>query len=259
MNLSEFTVWTRHDGWGEVTLNRADKGNALTMPMLEDLWQICEMAQKDKELRVIVIRGAGDRFFCTGGDIEAWGSLTPHDMGRDWILRGIEVFERIRNLPQVVVAAINGHCLGGGLELAMAADLRACTARAKFGSPEVSLGMIAGWMGVRRMAEILGPTRAHHLVLLGTPIAADKAEDWGLVTAVCEGQEGLDEQVNQWVQQLMKNGPSAMAISKGILNTVHADMAHQHAAAVAQAAGTEDCKEGVQAFVEKRAPVYRNR
>lgn len=259
MKLSDQTLWVRHEAHGEIILNRPDKGNALTYEMLEDIWQICEVTRKDRDLRAIVLRGAGERFFCTGGDIEAWGSLTPHDMGRDWILFGIEVFERLRKLPQPIIAAINGHCLGGGLELAMAADLRVCTARAKFGTPEVTLGMIPGWMGVRRLAEIAGVSRARHLTLLGAPITSDIAEHWGLVTAVAEDQAALDVKVAEWLDRLAGNGPSAMAIVKGLLESMHEDMAQHHASAVAQAAGTEDCKEGVQAFIEKRKPTYNNR
>ncbi|MDD7910882.1 enoyl-CoA hydratase/isomerase family protein [Pseudovibrio exalbescens] len=259
MKLSEQTRWVRHEAHGEIILNRPEKGNALTYAMLEDLGKICEEARGDRDLRAIVLRGEGDRFFCTGGDIEAWGSLTPHDMGRDWILFGIEAFERLRKLPQPIIAAINGHCLGGGLELAMAADLRLCTARAKFGTPEVTLGMIPGWMGVRRLAEIAGVSRARHLTLLGAPISAQTAESWGLVTAVCEDQEALQTKTAEWLAQLSGNGPSAMALVKGLLDTMHEDMAQHHASAVAQAAGTEDCREGVQAFLEKRRPTYTNR
>ena len=259
MEQADPILYTRHGEWVEIVLNRADKGNALTIPMLEGLWRIADEIEYDKSVRVVVIRGDGDRFFCTGGDIEAWGSLTPHDMGRDWILRGIEVFERISQLPQAVIAALNGHTLGGGLELAMAADLRVCVARAKFGNPEVTLGMIPGWMGIRRLTEMVGVARARHLTLLGSPITAQQALDWGLVTAVAETQEDLAKQVEEWRERLCSNGPSAIALIKGILATAHTDMRHHHASAVAQAAATEDCKEGVRAFIEKRKPVYQNR
>lgn len=244
--------------WGEITLNRADKGNALTMPMLDELERIACELRDDRETRAIVLRAKG-RFFCTGGDIEAWGALTPHDMGRDWILRGIEVFERLAKLPQPVIAAITGHTLGGGLELAMAADLRVAVKPAKFGNPEVTLGMIPGWMGTRRLAEMVGPARARHLLLLGSPITAAQAYEWGLVTALAEDAADLEAQLGVWLDRLLANGPSASALIKGLLSTMHQDLRDHHASAVAQAAGTEDCKEGVRAFIEKRKPVYRNR
>lgn len=141
----------------------------------------------------------------------------------------------------------------------MAADLRIAVRGAKLGSPEVTLGMIDGWMGVRRLAEIVGVARARHLTLLGTPITAEQALDWGLVTALAEDGEDLERQVAAWIERLCANGPAAMALTKGILATMHEDLRHHHASAVAQAAGTEDCREGVRAFIEKRKPVFRNR
>jgi len=255
-------LFERHasDGvsWAEITLNRPDKGNALTLPMLARLGEIADELRGDRQTRAVVLRAEG-RFFCTGGDIDAWSRLSPHDMGRDWILRGIDVFERIASLPQPVIAAISGHALGGGLELAMAADLRIAVKQAKLGNPEVTLGMIPGWMGTRRLAEMIGPARARHLVLLGAPIGAAQAADWGLVTALAEDAADLEVQLAGWLDRLLANGPSAMALIKGLLATMHADLRAHHASAVAQAAASEDCREGVRAFAEKRTPVYRNR
>lgn len=244
--------------WAEITLNRPDKGNALTISMLEQLADIAHTIAAERTLRAVVIRAQG-RFFCTGGDIAAWGALTPNQMAQDWILRGIQVFEQIAALPQPVIAVLQGHALGGGLELALAADLRMAVRSAKVGTPEVTLGMISGWMGVRRLAETIGVARARHMSLLGTPISAEQALDWGLITALAEDAADLERQTTAWVEKLCTNGPVAMCLTKGILSTMHQDLRHHHAAAVAQAAGTEDCREGVQAFLEKRAPVYRNR
>jgi enoyl-CoA hydratase len=244
--------------WAEITLNRPDKGNAINMPMLEQLASTVAQIEADRDLRAVVIRARG-RFFCTGGDIEAWGALSPHEMGHNWILRGIEVFDRLASLPQPVIAVLSGHVLGGGLELAMAADLRIAIRSAKFGSPEVTLGMIPGWMGVRRLAETVGVARARHLTLLGTPITAEQALDWGLITALAEDAAGLEQQLAAWLEKLCANGPAAMALVKGILATMHEDQRYHHASAVAQAAGTEDCQEGVRAFLEKRKPVFHNK
>jgi enoyl-CoA hydratase len=243
---------------GEIILNRPEKGNALTMRMLERLDSIVSEIATDRELRAVVIRAQG-RFFCTGGDIEVWGSLSPHEMGRDWILYGINVFERLAALPQPVIAAISGHALGGGLELALAADFRVALKSANFGSPEVTLGMISGWMGIRRLAEIIGVARARHLTLLGTPITAELALNWGLITALADNPDDLERQLNGWLERLCANAPGAMALTKGILATMHSDLRQHHASAAAQALSTADCKEGVRAFREKRKPVYRNR
>lgn len=241
--------------WAEIALNRPDKGNALTLRMLEQLNYLLAEVESDRRLRAVVLRGRG-RFFCTGGDIEAWGALSPEEMGQHWILHGIAVFDRLARLPQPVIAVIGGHALGGGLELALAADLRIALGSAKLGSPEVTLGMIAGWMGVRRLAETIGVARARHLTLLGAPISAAQALDWGLVTALAEYPADLERQLAQWLERLCANGPSAMALTKGILAGMHQDLRHHHAAAVAQAAASEECAEGVRAFREKRPPVF---
>jgi enoyl-CoA hydratase/carnithine racemase len=249
---------TRHERWLEVVLNRPEKGNALTMPMLDALAAATGTAARDRDLRAVVLRGAGERFFCTGGDIEAWGALSPLDMGRDWILRGADVFARLSALPVPVVAMLNGHAIGGGLELALAADLRVAVASAKLGTPEVGLGMIPGWGGVGRLAEVVGPSRAAHLTLLGMPITAAQALDWGLVTAVAPDQAALTTCRDEWLDRLCGNGPAAMALVKGLLAESRRDRRYQHAAAAAEASATEDCREGVRAFAEKRKPVYRN-
>jgi enoyl-CoA hydratase/carnithine racemase len=243
--------------WAEIRLNRPDKGNALTMPMIDRLGDLVDEIARDRDTRAVVLRATG-RFFCTGGDIEAWGSLSPHDMGRDWILRGIDVLDRLATLPQPVVAALTGHALGGGLELAMAADLRIAVKAARLGLPEATLGIIPGWMGTRRLAELIGPARARHLLLLGGPIPAAQAYEWGLVTAVADDEADLNTQLEAWLDRLLANGPSAMALIKGLLGTLHQDLRQHHASAAAQAAGTEDCREGVRAFIEKRKPVFRN-
>ncbi|MCL4844836.1 MAG: enoyl-CoA hydratase/isomerase family protein [Bryobacteraceae bacterium] len=244
--------------WAEVILNRPEKGNALTMAMLERLGSIAEEIGRDREIRVVVLRGRG-RFFCTGGDIAAWGAMTPHEMAQRWILPGIEVFQRLASLPQPVIAVLQGHVFGGGMELAMAADLRIAARGVKLGVPEVSLGMIPGWMGVRRLAETIGVARASHMALLGTPVTAEQALDWGLVTAVAEDEADLESQAAAWRERLCANAPAAMGLVKGLLATMRADLRHHHANAVAEAAGTEDCAEGVRAFREKRAAEFRGR
>jgi enoyl-CoA hydratase len=257
--MNDEIIVTRHAAHVDILLNRPDKGNAIDMPMLRLLDETARALEHDKEIRAVVMRGAGERFFCTGGDIAAWGALTPCDMGREWIGYGIEVFKRISALPQPVIALLNGHTLGGGLELAMAADLRVAVRRAKLGTPEVTLGMIPGWGGVRRLAELIGPARAAHLTLLGKPITAEQALDWGLVTALADDEAALQAQCAAWLDSLCGNGPIAMALVKQLLAGAHADAAAEHGWAVAQSSASEDCQEGVAAFLAKRPPVYRNR
>ncbi len=244
--------------WAELTLNRPQKGNALTMPMLDEIEARVKSVAADQAVRALVIRGHG-KFFCTGGDINAWGALSPHEMAQQWIHRGIDVIDQIAALPQPVVAVISGHALGGGLELALAADFRIGISHAKLGAPEVGLGMIAGWGGVRRLAENIGLPRARELTLIGAPITAQQAHEWGLLMAVAEDAATLEAELESLLDKLLANAPLAMRATKSLLATMALDLRHQHAAAVEQVAGTADCAEGVAAFREKRRPVFKNR
>jgi enoyl-CoA hydratase/carnithine racemase len=250
----------RDDGtiFAEITLNRPDKGNALTMPMLVRMSDIVRDIEVDREIRAVVIRGRG-RYFCTGGDIAAWGALTPRQMAREWIIPGIQVLSAISALPVPVIAVLSGHAIGGGLELAMAADLRIAHRDVQCSMPEVGLGMVAGWGGVRRLSELIGIARARHMALLGVPITASQALEWGLVTAVANDDAGVNAQVDTWLARLCNNSPAGIALTKGILATMHADLREHHAAVAAEAAATDDCREGVRAFLEKRKPVFPNR
>ncbi len=245
-------------GWAEITLNRPGKGNALTLPMLEAIEGMVRRVGESRRIRALVLRGNG-RFFSTGGDIEAWGNLTPEEMGSLWIPRGIAVFDAIARLPKPVIAAMQGHALGGGLEFALMADLRVAVAEARLGLPEVGLGMIAGWSGIRRIAETAGVVRAREMTLLGAPISAAKALEWGLVNAVAEDRAGMEAQIEAWLDKLLGNAPVAMALTKQLLASMHAEMGRDHAAAVAEARATADCDEGIAAFREKRRPVFHGR
>ena len=245
-------------GWAEITLNRPQKGNALTLSMLDQLERAVQEVASDPALRVLVLSGNG-RFFCTGGDIDAWGRLSPEAMARDWIGRGIEVLEQVSDLPQPVIAVLNGHALGGGLELALAADLRLAVQTAKLGLPEVGLGMIAGWGGVRKIAETVGVARARQLTLVGAAIDARQALEWGLLTAVAEDPADLAGQTETLVDRLLANAPAALRETKSLLATMNLDLRREHAAAVARVAATADCREGVRAFREKRPPVFQDR
>jgi enoyl-CoA hydratase/carnithine racemase len=250
---------SRDEGeWAEITLNRPQKGNALSLPMLEEIEGHIQRLKTARHIRALVLRGNG-RFFCTGGDVEAWGALTPVEMANEWILPGIRVFEMIAALPQPVIAAISGHALGGGLELALTADLRVGVKTAKLGTPEVGLGMVSGWSGVRRLSETVGVARARELTLLGLPISAEKACDWGLLNALAEDADAMEAQIKAWLGKLLSNAPAAMALTKSLLGTMHADFSRHHAAAAALARSTEDSSEGIAAFQGKRKPLFRNR
>ena len=244
--------------WAEIILDRPQKGNALTLPMLDEIEGYVQGLKSARNIRAVVLRGNG-RFFCTGGDIEAWGALTPVEMADKWTLRGIQVLEMIAALPQPVIAAISGHALGGGLELALMADLRVAVKAARLGTPEVGLGMIAGWTGVGRLSEIVGVARARELTILGSPVTAEKAYGWGLLNALAEDADAMEIQIEAWLDQIFANSGAAMALTKSLLGTMHGDLGLHHAAAAGLARSTEDSSEGIAAFRAKRKPGFRNR
>lgn len=256
--MSEQVVLERRGARAEIILDRPEKGNALTIPMIRRLTEIAGELAADREVRVVLLRGRG-RFFCTGGDIGAWGRLTPDEMARDWIAPGIAMLRRITALPQPVVAVINGHALGGGLELALAADLRIALDGAKLGMPEAHLGMIPGWMGVRRLAEMIGVARARQMLLLGWPVTGREALDYGLVNSLAADDETLTARVEEWCERLVANAPISIASLKGMLAGMHRDEDHYHASVAAHLVATEDCREGVAAFLAKRSPTFGNR
>lgn len=256
--MSDHILLERRGQRAEIILDRPEKGNALTIPMIQRLTEIAGELATEREVRVVLLRGRG-RFFCTGGDIGAWGRLTPDEMARDWIAPGITMLRRIMALPQPVVAVINGHALGGGLELAMAADLRIALDGAKLGMPEAHLGMIPGWMGVRRLAEMIGVARARQMVLLGWPVTAHEALDYGLVNCLAVDEETLAARVEEWCDRLSANAPISIASLKGMLAGMHRDEDHYHASVAAHLVATDDCREGVAAFLAKRSPIFSNR
>jgi enoyl-CoA hydratase/carnithine racemase len=242
--------------YAEITLNRPTKGNSLTLNMLESLHEILNQIEVDPLIKAVVVRSEG-KFFCTGGDITAWGSLSAREMGQTWILRGIDILTKLTNLPKPVIAVIHGHAIGGGLELALNCDFRLVYKEALFGTPEVGIGMIAGWNGIRRLTEIIGPTRAKELTLSGKLFKAEDARTWGLFNSVSETVNDLNREAETLLIQLLSNSSQAMAETKALLNTIHLDLRHQHAAAAERAAQSDDCLEGVTAFKEKRKPNFK--
>jgi len=197
--------------WAEIVLNRPEKGNALNLQMIRQLADIAAKIEADGDIRAAVIRGRG-RFFCTGGDIEAWGALTPLEMARDWVLRVFRHSSALRAASASDRGSFGTRPRRGTGTLV--ADLRIAVQSAKLGTPKVTLGMISGWMGVRRLAEVVGVARARQLTLLGLPITAAQALDWGLVNAVAADDDELERQLAVWLARLCSNGPAAMGLIK---------------------------------------------
>ncbi|MBV9672868.1 MAG: enoyl-CoA hydratase/isomerase family protein [Verrucomicrobia bacterium] len=237
-----------------IALNRPEKLHALDPEMLDLLGNFVEELEQDFETRVVLLEATGDRAFCAGADINAWSGLSPVQMWATWIRKGHQVFERIAATRQPVIAVISGLAFGGGLELALAADLRLASTDSFFAMPEVKIATVPGWTGTSRLSEIIGVARAKQMILSGSPINAEIAERWGLVNEVLPKPE-LTERAVALAEQISMNAPLAVQTAKQIIGK--SPGAVLEALAGAMNAFTADAQEGQTAFREKRAPKFQ--
>lgn len=175
----------RDDGVVRVLLNRPAHGNSVNRAMTVRLLEVLDQLRADDSVSAVIVEGAGDRFFCTGGDVKEYGTLTPEELGEQFA-RMRTVCSMIEALPVPVVAAIDGPAVGGGLELALACDIRIASRRSWCQLPNLRLGVVTAWDGGRRLAELVGTSRAREIVFSGRRVAADEALALGLVTSVAE-------------------------------------------------------------------------
>jgi enoyl-CoA hydratase len=243
------------DGIATLTLNRPAKLNAIGPDMLADLDRQLADIDGDPDVRAVIITGSGDRAFSVGADINAWSALEPLDMWREWVRDGHRVLQRLAHLRQPTIAAINGYAFGGGLELALAADIRIAADAATFALPETKIGTLPGWAGTKRLPEAIGMARSKQMIFSGSRIDAATAEQWGLVNEVV-ALGGLMDRCRELAVEIATNAPISVQLAKAVIN---GDEAAPEALAGALAAGTEDGREGIAAFREKRAPRFRGR
>jgi enoyl-CoA hydratase len=241
-----------------VTLNRPEKLNALTLDMLGTLSETADRLESDRTVRCVVLTAAGERAFCVGADINAWAALEPLDMWRSWVKRGHQVFDQWAALRQPVIAAINGHALGGGLELAAVADLRVATPAAQFGLPEVSIATCPGWSGTQRLAGIIGVSRLKYLALSARRMSADEAERIGFVHQLAANEPVLAT-ARRLAEEICALAPVSVQLTKQSINAGHGEGAAWvlESVAGALAASTRDAREGLASFREKRPPSFR--
>ena len=242
-----------------VTLARPDKLNALDAGMIAALGQVADAIDDDPEVRAAILTGEG-RAFCAGGDIAAWGGLEPLSMGQSWVRKGHQVFDRLARLKVPLIAALNGHALGGGLELAATADFRLCEIQAKLGLPETGIGMVPGWSGTQRLVRRFGAGVVRRLALTGEVVTAERALQLGLVDEVVPSG-GVMEAAHAWAERIAGRGPVAVMVTKQLINAAEDE---DRAAALEVLAGalvatTDDVAEGVSAFRDKRKPEFRGR
>jgi enoyl-CoA hydratase/carnithine racemase len=242
-----------------VTLVRPEKLNALDRGMIEALAAAADAIEADPEVRVAILTGEG-KGFCAGGDIAAWGGLEPLDMWRHWVRAGHRAFDRLARLRVPLIAVLNGHALGGGLELAATADFRIAEAQAKLGLPETGIGMVPGWSGTQRLVRRFGSAVVKRLALTGAILEAEEARRQGLVDEVVPKGEGM-VRATALAETIAARGPVAVAIAKELINAAEGEESSASVEAMAGAltSFTEDLKEGVAGFREKRAPRFTNR
>ena len=243
-----------------VTLVRPSKLNSLTPAMLDELELTARKLEVDTDIRVVVLTAAGEKAFCVGADINEWAALEPLDMWRRWVRRGHQVFDQWARLRQPVIAAINGHAFGGGLELAITADIRITSESAQFALPEASIGTCPGGSGSQRLVKLIGASQAKYLALSGKRLSASQALTSGLVHESHSADKVMSSAM-QLAQDMCAKAPVSLQITKQLINAAAGEdtAVTLEALAGALAATTDDGAEGVRSFREKRAPNYIGR
>ena len=249
------------NGIATITINRPKALNALNLDTVTELKDSIKKIAVDKAVKVVVITGAGEKSFVAGADIKEMATKTPAE-GREWGQFGQNVFTEIENMPQPVIAAINGFCLGGGCELSCACDIRYASENAKFGQPEVGLGITPGFGGTQRLTRVVGRGQAKELIYTGGMIGAEDAKAIGLVNKVVP-QEELMPAVLKLAGKIAKNAPVAVQLSKAAINRgINCDVVTgiaYEAEVFGLCFSTNDQKEGMAAFVEKRKPTFEGK
>lgn len=242
-----------------ITLNRPEVRNALDAKMQEELGEVFNYVENQQEVRIVIVQGAGGKAFAAGADIKALHERPTLDA----LVPGMQgLYSKIEQCTKVTIAVINGYALGGGCELAMACDLRIATEKAKFGLPELNLGIIPGAGGTQRLPRLIGKGRALDLILTGRLIDGMEAERIGLVNYYTTEEE-LDKTLASVTNAILKKGPVALQLAKFAVNR-GADVDMQTAQwmeklSTAVLFGTEDKEEGTRAFIEKRDAVFINK
>ena len=257
----ENVLYDKKGGVAYVTLNRPKVLNALNTPTWADLRTAFEDARDDAAVRGVILTGAGDKAFIAGADISELAHATAIDAERASRL-GQGVLDLVENLGKPVVAAINGFALGGGCETAMACTIRIAVETAKFGQPEVTLGLVPGGGGTQRLPRLVGKGRALQLILSGEMISAQEAYRIGLVNEIAPAAD-LITRAEAILKKVASNAPIAVklaleAANRGMETSQSAGLLLE-ASYFGLCAATEDKKEGTSAFLEKRAPQFRGR
>jgi len=241
-----------------VTINRPTKLNALNKATINELHQAFSDLDQDKEVKAIIVTGSGEKAFVAGADISEFAHFSEIE-GKELAAQGQALlFDFVQNLSTPVIAAINGFALGGGLELAMSCHFRIASSNAKMGLPEVTLGVIPGYGGTQRLAQLIGKGRAMELIMTATMLDAETAKNYGLVNHVVTQEELLDF-TTTIAFKIAANSSVAIAKAIASINANYTDGINGYEVEIANFGAcfaTEDFKEGTTAFLEKRKPAF---
>ena len=246
------------EGLLTIVLNRPEQMNALNLKTLEALKATFEQVHADPAIKGVILMGAGDKAFAVGADVKEFSQLSAAN-GARFAQNGQEVFATIERTTKPVVAAIHGYALGGGCELAMACHIRIATEAAKFGQPEVNLGLIPGYGGTQRLPQLIGKSRALEFMMSGEMINADQALKWGFINYIVPTNAQLQPKAAEILMKMTSKAPLAVG---RVMTCVHAafDPAQDgyaiEAESFGQCCGEADFKEGVAAFLGKRKPNF---
>src|SRR5579864_316297 len=254
----QYILVERDERIGIATLNRPKELNALNIHLVGELADALEDFDRDEEIRCIVITGAGEKAFAAGADIKEMSDKSPIDM----LLGGFEAWKRIRNIQKPLIAAVGGYALGGGCELAMHCDMIVASENARFGQPEINLGIIPGAGGTQRLARTLGKYRTMEIVLTGAQITAEEMADLGLVNRVVPKGEHLNEAM-KLAQTVAAQPPIAVRLAKESVLAAFETSLEEGLALERKnfflLFSTDDMREGMQAFMEKRKAEFQGR
>lgn len=261
--MGEKVLYSVDAGVATLTL-RDPPANTYSYEMMQELDAAILRARMDESAHVLVVRGEGDKFFCAGADIRMLAAATP-TFKYNFCLHANETLSRLEQTPKLVIAAINGHCVGGGLEVAMACDLRlARRGKAKIGLPEVALGVLPGTGGTQRLARLVGRSKAIELMAFGTNLSVEEAQALGLVNAIVE-DAGFDTAVAEYARRFVPPNKASKAvgyIKRAVVSGLEMDFASGltlERELQQQLFTSEDAKEGIAAYVDKRTPAFKGR
>ncbi|WP_018151459.1 enoyl-CoA hydratase/isomerase family protein [Leeia oryzae] len=259
MSTPEGNIRLHQDGQiATILIDRPAKLNALTPFMLNELEAVVRELDARTDVRAVILTGAGERAFCVGADINQWSSLEPLGMWRSWVRNGHRIFDALAQLRMPVIAAINHHAFGGGLELAATADIRIADPSATFALPEAGIATCPGWSGTQRLVGLVGVGAVKLLAFTGRKINAEEARRIGLIQEISAAGQVLPH-ARQMAEEIARQAPVSVQLTKQLIDAgqgVGLAMTLE-AMAGALSATTKDAKEGLRSFQEKLKPGYQ--